>query len=281
MIKNNTVVLKETRNFSKPFLRWAGSKKKLIPKLIDYWSDDYGRYFEPFVGSGQLFFSINPEKSILSDTNKELIQTYQNIKTHPEKVYEEISKFEPTKENYYSLRAKNIDELNEIEISSRFICLNRYCFNGLYRTNSKGGFNVPFGNGNTGKLPSLANFLSISKTLKNATLLNEDFETVIRTNVRKGDFVYLDPPYAISNSKIFIQYGPHSFGLQDLHRMARLLDLIDEKGAYFLLSYASCKEATDYFGKWKLKKVETQRNIAGFAKHRRKEEELLFTNIKN
>ena len=276
---NNKPALQPIPELAKPILRWAGSKRKIVPILKDYWSDNNSTYIEPFAGSAQLFFAISPENAILGDTNSELIDLYKDIKTDYEELYDLIKKFEPTKFEYYKLRSKKISELTQLERSARLLCLNRFCFNGLYRTNKKGEFNVPFTNGRNGQLPTLKELRDVSNALINVELSNDDFEKLIKENVKKNDFVYLDPPYAISNSKIFTQYGPHSFGTNDIERMKTTLDFINAKGGNFLLSYAKCKESEYLAKEWNSSSIIIQRNIAGFSAHRKIESELLITNL--
>lgn len=267
---------------NKSFLRWAGSKQKLIPHLKQYWGSGYERYFEPFMGSAKLFFSIIPENAILSDTNNELIETYRQIQKNPYPVYKILKSFNVSENHYYRIRNIDPKKLGINQRVARFIYLNKLCFNGLYRTNSKGIFNVPFSGENTFDADiEFESLKKVSKQLANARIICGDFESVVRKNLRKGDFVYLDPPYAVENRKIFKQYGPHTFGINDLERLKILLQHIDAKGASFLLSYAYCKEALELFKEWPMKKKYTQRNIAGFTKYRRKAAEVFITNIIN
>jgi len=264
---------------AKPFIRWAGSKKKLIPKLRNYWKDEYVRYIEPFMGSACLFFDIKPQEAVLNDINSELVETYLAIKAMPNEVHQALHDLPQGKEEFYEIRALEIKEMSSIDIAARFIYLNRFCFNGLYRTNLKGTFNVPFSAYKTGALPSLENLKNCSHMLEKVEIYNKDFQSVLLDNTIKGDFVYLDPPYAVRNKKIFTQYGPDTFGVNDLQRLKDSLKVLDQRGIHFVLSYAKCDEALDFFSEWDTSTVQIQRNIAGFAKNRRKEEELLMTNI--
>lgn len=266
-------------NQCKPFLRWAGSKRKLLPELTSYWSNDFKRYVEPFSGSACLFFALKPKSALLNDTNKELINTYEVIKKRPLEVYKELQKIELGKENYYALRAILPAQLTPIQRAARFIFLNRYCFNGLYRTNAKGIFNVPYAPSRTGQLPSKEHLLAVSKSLYRKTVLSKDFEVILDKHTRPGDFVYLDPPYAVGNARIFRQYGPNSFGIEDIERLKQALRRIDSRGIKFVLSYAESPESLEAFQEWEVKRVYAQRNIAGFTKKRRKATELIFTNI--
>jgi DNA adenine methylase len=263
----------------KSFLRWAGSKQKIIPYLKQYWINNSDRYIEPFMGSAQLFFSLNPNTAILNDINSELIQTYLQVKKNPYPVYSILKEMKVSKNEYYRIRAIQTHKLGANQRAARFIYLNQLCFNGIYRTNLKGEFNVPFSGENQLKTFSLDVLVEASKKLKVAKIYSEDFEKLIRKNISKNDFIYLDPPFAVSNRRIFRQYGPDSFGLEDLSRLNKLLNFIDKKGAKFLLSYAYCKESITLINNWNSKKIFVQRNIAGFSKFRRKSAEILISNI--
>lgn len=263
---------------AKPFLRWAGSKRKLLPILKSYWSNHFNRYIEPFAGSACLFFEIMPQKAILGDTNKQLVETYNAIKKSPELVYKKATDFPYGKDPYYEVRSLETENMSSVEIAARFIYLNRYCFNGLYRTNASGKFNVPFASSKTGKIPDLNTICTASIALKNAKIINTDFLNLIK-KANNGDFVYLDPPYAVKNSRIFNQYGAETFGLYDLQRLAKSLFELHKKNVKFVLSYANVDEARELFHEWDITIVKTQRNIAGFSKFRRIEEELIVSNI--
>lgn len=263
----------------RPFLRWAGSKRKLIPHLAPYWGLGHTRYLEPFMGSACLFFRLQPTSAVLSDTNRELIETFEMVRSHPDVIYDQLIALPRTEEHYYEVRKRNLLELSALERAVRFLYLNRNCFNGLYRTNTLGQYNVPFSGIKTGDYPSREDFHAAAHLLTSAELLHGDFENVLTREVRKGDFVYLDPPYAVENRRVFRQYGPHTFGLADLERLANLLLEIHNREAKFVLSYAECPEAINVFRRWNTRAVQTQRNISGFVQHRRKDTELLVTNF--
>lgn len=259
-------------------LRWAGSKRKLVPKLLPYWGGGFNRYIEPFAGSAVLFFAIQPEHALLSDINADLIHALTMVRDNPSGLHKTLHRFRLGKRNYNRLRALDVQTLQPAEKAARFLFLNRFCFNGLYRTNVHGQFNVPFSPSGTGTLPTRGQLTAASRLLKTAEIRCGDFETVLRNSVFPGDFVYLDPPYAVGNRRVFRQYGPDSFGLEDLERLAKLLHVIDERGARFVLSYADCREARHTFRPWRSTRVLTHRNISGFAKHRRRAAELIVTN---
>ncbi len=229
------------------------------------------------MGSSCLFFSICPEIAILSDLNADLVQTYQAVRENAVAVHRALLRLPKSEECYYKLRSQSCSHLTQAQRAARFIYLNRYCFNGLYRTNQLGHFNVPYSPSRTGPLPSLAELKGASVALKKATIRCCDFhESTLK--ISRGDFVYLDPPFAVENRRVFRQYGPRHFSNEDLQRLSRTLDHIDKAGGVFLLSYAYCSEAISHFSKWPIRRVVTTRNISGFAKHRRKAIELLITN---
>lgn len=264
---------------AQPFLRWAGSKRKLLHKLIPYWGGGYARYVEPFAGSSALFFAIQPKRALLSDINPDLIQAFKVVKKDPAAVYREARKYPVNPQNFYRLRALDPLSLTPVGRAARFLFLNRFCFNGLYRTDRSGRFNVPFATQKTGALPPWEQFSKAAKLLKRARVVRGDFELILHSTVRAGDFVYLDPPYAVGNRRIFRQYGADTFGLDDLQRLRTVLAMIEDRGAHFVLSYAYCQEAKGAFADWSSRRVYTHRNISGFAKHRRRAAELIVTNI--
>jgi DNA adenine methylase len=264
---------------AKPFLRWAGSKKLILPKLAKYWNQDFNRYIEPFVGSAQLFYHLKPKQAILGDINGDLITTYRAVKKTPKLVHSILGQMRKGKNNYYTIRKQSAFYKSDIERAARFIYLNRFCFNGLYRTNKNGDFNVPYAGYKTGNLPTIENLVHASEILNKAKLVCEDFENTVTKNVGRNDFFYLDPPYALKNKRIFNQYDPQSFGLNDIDRMRTLLQLIHKKGAKFLLSYAFDEEVVKLFDEWNIEIVETQRNMTGFKKKKRTAKEVLISNI--
>lgn len=154
-----------------PLLRWAGSKRKLLRKLSPYWTADYERYIEPFAGSAALFFALRPPRAILNDINTELIQALSTIRDNPNQVYEELLQFRVNESTYYRLRSLNSSLLSATRRAARFFFLNRFCFNGIYRTNLAGHFNVPFAAQKTRKLPSWDQFSASAESLKSARFL--------------------------------------------------------------------------------------------------------------
>ncbi len=262
----------------KPFLRWAGSKRKQIPRLREFWSANYDRYVEPFAGSACFFFSLCPKKALLADKNADLIETFQLVRDDPNRVYDRVVAIPRTKERYYFERALNPAKLTPIQRAARFIYLNRNCFNGIYRTNLSGQFNVPFASSKVGAFITRDEFIETSKSLQCATLRSWDFGTTLRY-VHDGDFVYLDPPYAVESRRVFREYGERPFCANDLSRLEEHLVKINQRGAAFVVSYADCREARSLAVNWNSCRMRVRRHIAGFADARRTAYELLISNV--
>jgi DNA adenine methylase len=259
-----------------PFLRWAGSKRRLVPTLAKYWDSDAGCYLEPFMGSAVLFFALQPKRAVLGDINDRLVETFQVVRDSPTRVAALLANYPRRKRLYYRLRRTHFR--GRIQRAAQFIYLNRYCFNGLYRTDRAGRFNVPYSPLKTGQLPRVGDLHSVSKVLSGATVLQSDFEA-IALRAKRGDFVYLDPPYAVENRRIFRQYAGHLFGSSDLGRLKEVMRRLDDRGARFVVSYALSSESLALATGWHSKRFRTQRNISGFAKHRREAVELVISNF--
>lgn len=260
-----------------PIFRWAGSKRKSLNALTAFWSDRFERYIEPFVGSACLFLKIKPKAAILADLNSALIETYCTIRTSPEEVAEALYAIPRNAATYYDVRKRIGSAGNSIKRAAFFVYLNRNCFNGIYRTNLKGEFNVPFG-ADQGQYPRLCDFRTTAALLKETKLLSGDFAATLR-NLRRNDFVYLDPPFAATGVRTFVEYGKESFAADDLDRFARHLDRIDRMRAFFLVSYADCERARGIARNWNYDEVQVRRHVAGFAAKRRMAGELLITNL--
>lgn len=261
----------------KPFLRWAGSKRQLLPVLSGYWSSDFKRYLEPFLGSGSLFFHLRPGRAILGDINSDLMSTYEQVRDNLEEVLFELSRMQKGKDEYYRIRSIDTSSLTLPQHAARFIYLNCFAFNGLYRTNRRGEFNVPYGGEKSGNFPKRELLTACSKALQDASLISGDFEVVL-SQARTGDFVYLDPPYSVKARRVFNEYDPSGFGTRDLQRLRHWLDRLTKYGIEFLLSYAECEEAELLMDGYAAREVTVRRNIAGFSGSRRRAGEWLISN---
>ena len=182
---------------TKPILRWAGSKRQLVPHIAAYWPGGSVRYIEPFVGSAGLFFAVQPSYAILGDINAALIETYRMVRDVPEPLHLALKKWINDEAEYYRIRAMEPVDMDPVGRAARFLYLNRFCFNGLYRTNGAGYFNVPYGGNRSGQLPTLRHLRAAGKLLERAKLVSGDFRETLST-VGPNDFVYLDPPFFVS-----------------------------------------------------------------------------------
>jgi DNA adenine methylase len=261
---------------AKPFLRWAGSKRKLLPQICAFCPLQYRTYVEPFAGSACLFFMLQPTRAILGDFNTELMTTYRTVASHPRAISNCLRAFPTTEDFYYDLRDQHPMELDAIRRAARFIYLNRFSFNGVYRTNRQGDFNVPRGT-KTGQLPNFAELKRCAVALKSARCIANDFEATI-DKARANDFVYLDPPYSLASDRHRGEYGYGGFSSDDLLRLRQALQRLDARGAAFVLSYRCTKEVREMFGEWHQKTLTVRRHVAGFAKDRRNVREMLISN---
>ena len=259
------------------FLRWAGSKRQLLPILTDLIGDDFTRYVEPFAGSACVFFELLPDMAVLGDINPELMHTYIEVKYRVAAVIQQLAEWRKSKKRYLELRSIDPESLSQSARAARFIYLNRCCFNGLYRTNREGCFNVPYGGKRSGKIPKSDSLRSASKALKKAKLLNSDFTKVLQ-QVEPGDFVYMDPPFSITARRMFNEYDAATFDAEQLKQLRREMEKLADRKVKFLVSYAESAEASILRKGFKSKNVGVRRNIAGFAANRRTANETLIYN---
>lgn len=275
---------KEKINFikSKPFIKWAGGKQKLIENLINLMPLEYDNYFEPFVGGGALFFRVKPNSAYLLDYNDELINLYQVVKNNTHQLIEDLRKHKNNKEYYYKIRNldrnKNYSKLSKIEKASRFIYLNKTCYNGLYRVNSKGEFNVPFGNYKNPKIVDEETLMACAKTLKNANLICGDFE-IIKNYVKENDFVYFDPPYMpINSTSSFTNYTNNGFDKEEQKRLKRFFDYLTDKNVYCMLSNSYTDFIINLYHAYRIHIVKAPRAINCKSEGRGKIKEVVITN---
>lgn len=246
---------------TKQIIRWAGSKRKLIPQLTNLAPESFNSYIEPFCGSACLFFELAPTNAILGDINVELINALRQIKKN-RSLHQLLVQCPSTYEEYYRVRAIDPKVLNVQERAVRFLYLNRYCFNGVYRTNKAGKFNVPRGT-RTGEFPGKESFELARLTLNNAKLITGSYEKTLDL-ASNGDFAYIDPPYAKSGN-FTGEYGPGSFDSQYMPGFISNLAKLDKKGVKFLVSYRACEEVIDSLNdKYAVTQISVKRHISGF-----------------
>jgi DNA adenine methylase len=233
---------------------------------------------EPFVGSACLFFHLEPEAALLGDSNAALINAYLQVRDRVDSVLASLRQLPFGERAYYRIRDSAPEESTTAEHAAYFIYLNRFCFNGIYRTNKAGRFNVPYGGAKSGALPTDAELLSVSRLLARAKFVAADFTGTL-AHCKSGDFVYLDPPYHSSASRVFSDYTADGFTDKDVLRLRNCLKLLDQQGVAFALSYAENEEGELLSAGFRKDTLTVRRNVAGFTGSRRLATEILVTNI--
>ena len=273
----------------KPFVKWAGGKRQLLPLLTEAFPPGYGAYHEPFVGGGAVLFNIlasgRPTVCRASDLNSDLILTYVTIRDRVEDLIESLKSHdaafrEDPKRYYYAVRAQS--PRSQVEKASRLIFLNRTCFNGLYRVNSRGMFNVPMGSYTNPKILDADNLHAVSAALREGGVTFEcsDFESVLKS-AESGDLVYFDPPYhPVNNGGNFTGYTSGSFTHADLKRLATVCRRLDEAGCRVVLSNSCASEVTSLFedGPWSIRWITAARSINSDGRNRTGHREVIITN---
>lgn len=271
----------------RPFLQWAGGKRSLIKQYESYFPATFKRYLEPFLGGGALFFHLKPKKSILNDLNKEIIQTYEAVRDNPEVVIKLLGKLKKihSKESYKLIRDLDRDvtifkKLTAPEKAARMIYLNQTCFNGIYRVNRSGHFNVPIGSSLNKTISDPSAILNASKLLKKTELYSLDFSEIAKMATR-GDFVYLDPPYdPISKYSDFTRYTKEQFSKVDQMRLAETFISLHKKGCKVMLSNSNTPFVKNLYKGFTIREVFAPRNLNSKAEGRGKISELIITNYK-
>ena len=274
----------------KPFVKWAGGKRQIINQLKQYIPEEYNTYYEPFIGGGALLFELSPKNAVINDSNKELMNVYECIKDENKftKMCNELNHYEAnhSEEFYFEIRNKDRDKKKFSKIidykrAARTIYLNKACFNGLYRVNSKNEFNVPFNKKtkintydgqNLGIIHSYLNF-------NNIKILSIDFEEAVK-NAKAGDFIYFDPPYD-SDTSTFNSYTEDGFGKEEQIRLAKVYKDLSDRGCYVMLSNHNTKLINELYSDFNIYIIEAKRNINSNGKKRGKVEEVIITNYEN
>jgi len=267
-----------------PFLKWVGGKRQLMPTIKELLPQKYSMYYEPFAGGGAVLFEMQPKKAIINDSNVELVNAYNVIKSNPEELIEDLKTHINDATYFYKIRAldrqKEYDTLSSIKKASRIIYLNKTCYNGLYRVNSSGEFNSPFGKYKNPNIVNEVTIRAVSKYLNSddITILNVDFEAALR-NIKKDAFVYFDPPYdPVSKSSNFTGYVHNGFDSSDQTRLKNLCDKLDRKGVKFLLSNSSTKLILDLYSNYDVKIVKANRAVNSDGSKRGEVDEVLIRN---
>ncbi|AGY41382.1 adenine-specific DNA methyltransferase [Mesoplasma florum W37] len=272
----------------KPILKWVGGKTQLLTEINKRKPKKFKNYFEPFVGGGAVFLNQAIKNTTISDLNKELINMYQTIKRTPIKLINQLDefiiKYNENPEGFY-LQLRNLDrDPNFIKNNSkvfraaRTIFLNKTCFNGIYRVNSQGFFNVPWNKKETA--PSVydkKNIKEISKYLKTVKIKNTSYENILKY-IQKGDFIYIDPPYDKIKNDTFIEYNKNEFGKKEQIKLSEFAREINKKQAYFMISNHNTEFINEIYSDFKIEVVYAKRSVNSKGSGRGEIEELLITN---
>lgn len=253
----------------KPFLKWAGGKTQLLPELSNYIPKEYNKYIEPFIGGGAFYFHLNPSEAVIADLNYELVLTYKTIKNSVEDVISLLKTFKNEEAFYYGMRAKNPEKLSNIERSARLLYLNKTCFNGLYRVNKKGQFNVPYGK-RSGNFFDSEVLRDASKFLQNTTIEFGDYSKTLKKYAQKGDFVFLDPPYyPVGKYGDFKRYTKEFFYHDDQLTLKEEFDRLVNLGCHVILTNSDHPVIMELYKDYEIKCIETKRMINSDAKNRK------------
>lgn len=269
----------------RPFLKWAGGKRQLVPEIKSYVPKKYNTYYEPFIGGGALLFELQPPKAIISDSNSELINCYEVIRDSLDELIGHLREHENEESYYYNIRNwdRKSDEYKKMSLAiraSRIIYLNKTCYNGLFRVNSQGQFNVPFGRYKNPNILDEAVLKAVNKYLvgNQVTILRSDFERAVK-DAKKGDFIYFDPPYdPVSDTASFTGYDINGFNKDEQIRLKKIFDGLTEKGCRVLLSNAHTDFILSLYKEYKFTKVAATRAINSNALKRGRVDEILVFN---
>ena len=274
----------------KPFVKWVGGKRQLLKQFRlrnlfppELFNPTKNTYFEPFVGGGAVFFDLVPKHAVLSDLNNELVTTYNVIKNNVEELIKSLKKHRITKEYFLKIRSQDVTKLSDLQTASRFIYLNRTCFNGLYRVNKSGGFNVPFGQNKNPLICDEINLKRVSQALQKVTIKHAKYQDVL-DKAKKGDFIYFDPPYyPVSKTASFTSYTKDAFLDKEQIELRNIFVELHKRGCFVMLSnsdtlfinkiYSEIKD-----GKIRISKVEAGRAINSKGSGRGKILEVVVTN---
>jgi len=275
MLTNHALIYQKTK--TKPILKWAGGKSQLLKDIIERVPNKYGKYIEPFLGGGAVFFGLNPQNSVISDSNPEIINLYKVVANDVEALVRSLKRHRNNKEYFYQQRAKDWTKLTPVQAASRTLYLNKTCFNGLYRVNKKGGFNVPYGYYKNPKICDEQNLKTASQLLRQANIICADYKDVLNKNAKAGDLVFLDPPYLpISEYSDFKRYTKEQFYEEDHRELAVEVERLHELGCHVILTNSNHPLVHDLYNKYSVDVFQTKRFINSKA-NRRKGEDVIAT----
>jgi DNA adenine methylase len=247
---------------AEPILKWAGGKRQLLSELLPLVPNYTGKYIEPFLGGGAMFFALSPENAVLSDCNEELISLYKAIKKDPINVINELQSYVNCEEEYYRVRGFDWKSLSEFEAAARMIFLNKTCYNGLYRVNLHGGFNVPYGKNTKTQFCNPEQIFAASNALKKKKLLCADYKKVLQKYAEPGDFIFLDPPYyQVTERETFLRYTSGRFYGNDQEELAELVNDLYDKGCHLMITNSNHPKLYELYKRFDIKVVQVRRAV--------------------
>ena len=252
----------ETTKIPRPILKWAGGKTQMLEQLLPKLPKKYGKYIEPFIGGGALFFASQPKEAVIADSNFELVNLYNIIKNNPYELINQLSTMVNDSDYFYELRSVDVEKLSAVEIAARTIFLNKTCFNGLYRVNKKGNFNVPFGKYKNPKFCDEEAILIASNLLANKQIILGDYKDVLKKYAKENDFIFLDPPYLpISQYSDFKRYTKEQFYEEDHVELANEVKRLQEIGCYVVLTNSNHPLVHQLYSDYTIEIIQTKRFI--------------------
>lgn len=262
---------------AKPLLKWAGGKAQLLPTLGPLVNSHSGRYLEPMIGGGALFFALAPEQALIADINPELIGFYRTIVEHLDAVLSQYDAWSFDEQTFYELRSLRFEDLDQVTAAARLLYLNRSCFNGLYRVNRDGMFNVPWGRYKKRFEPNRTLFEGARTILSRARIELGDFRDVLSEEARAGDLIFLDPPYVpVSNHSDFKRYTRAQFHNDDHRDMAKLVNRLAERGCEIVVTNSNHPLVHDLYQGYQIEVVQSRRNVNSRAAGRTGEDVIVY-----
>ncbi len=255
----------------KPFIKWAGGKRQLLSLLLANVPKEYNRYIEPFLGGGAMLLALQPKEALVNDINPEIINAFHVIKNDHKNLMKKLNRMKNTDTYFYKVRKQKVANLSDTDRAARFIYLNKTCFNGLYRENSKGEFNVPFANHKNPSFYDENNIIDLNTYLNtnNISFSCGDYKDLL-ANAKKGDFIYLDSPYYPIKKGAFTKYFKSDFSEKDHKELAFLFKELDKKGCYVLMSNANTPFIKEYYSDYSIIEIDARRSINSKGNGRQK-----------
>lgn len=265
---------------NKPFLKWAGGKTQLLKNIRELYPSNINTYYEPFIGGGAVFFDLAPDKYLISDSNPELINAYKMVASKPDEIIHQLTNMKNTSEFFYKLRSLKYKDLDNITAAARTIYLNRTCFNGLYRVNKNGEFNVPYGNYKNPDFIQKERIIDCSKLLKSRSIKCMDFRNLNNLKFDQNDFIFFDPPYVpLEGYADFKRYTKEQFYEDSQQDLADIFKKLAKKNVKLVLTNSNTNLVNKLYDGFEKIIVNSKRNISSKASTRKGQDVIIYANI--